>query len=100
MFCSKCGKEIADDAVICVHCGNSVAGSVANQYAEEDKVSAGLCVLSVFIPLFGIIYWAMKYKETPRKAKACGIAALISWGASFVLSFAFSFIITLLAASL
>lgn len=23
MFCSKCGKEINDDAVICVHCGCS-----------------------------------------------------------------------------
>lgn len=21
MFCSKCGKEISDEAVVCVHCG-------------------------------------------------------------------------------
>ena len=21
MFCHKCGKEISDDAVVCVHCG-------------------------------------------------------------------------------
>ncbi len=98
MFCNKCGKEIADDAVICIHCGRSVENRAMQSFAEEDKVNGGLCVLSVFIPLFGIIYWAMKYKETPKKAKACGIAALISWGATFVLSFTFSFIIGLLAA--
>lgn len=98
MFCNKCGKEIADDAVICIHCGRSVENRAVQSSVEEDKVNGGLCVLSVFIPLFGIIYWAMKYKETPKKAKACGIAALISWGATFVLSFAFSFIIGLLAA--
>lgn len=26
MFCSKCGKEIHDEAVVCVHCGCSVGG--------------------------------------------------------------------------
>ena len=97
MFCNKCGKEIADDAVVCIHCGRSVENRAVQGSAEEDKVSVGLCVLSVFIPLFGIIYWPLKHKETPKKAKACGIAALISWGASFVLSFVFSFMIALLA---
>ncbi|GBR77356.1 protein DUF805 [Candidatus Termititenax dinenymphae] len=24
MFCTKCGKEIAEDAVVCIHCGRSV----------------------------------------------------------------------------
>ena len=24
MFCKKCGKEINDDAVVCVHCGCAV----------------------------------------------------------------------------
>lgn|SRR5574344_171958 len=26
MFCSKCGKEINDEAVICIHCGCAVDG--------------------------------------------------------------------------
>ena len=97
MFCNKCGKEIADDAVVCIHCGRSVENRAVEASAEEDKASVGLCILSVFIPLFGIIYWPLKHKETPKKAKACGIAAIISWGVSFVLSFTFSFIIGLLA---
>ena len=85
-FCSKCGKEIMDEAIVCPNCGCSVASPVAAQPFGNDQISGGLCVLSVFIPLFGIIYWIAKRKETPKKAKACGIAALISWGVSFVLT--------------
>ena len=90
MFCSKCGKEIMDEAVICVHCGCKVEGSKAQSVEThakaqvEDKVSVGLCVLSVLIPLFGIIYWPLKHKVTPKKAQACGIAGIISWAISFV----------------
>ena len=73
-YCSNCGAELNENAVICVKCGAAV------QQAAEDKVSVGLVILSIFIPLFGIIYWAVKAKETPKRAKACGIAALITIG--------------------
>lgn len=75
-FCQKCGHEIMDEAVICPHCGCSVATTVT----EPDVISVGLCVLAAFIPLFGIIYWPIEHKNTPKKARACGITALISWG--------------------
>ncbi len=32
MYCSKCGKEINDDAVICVHCGCATA-----KFDEKNK---------------------------------------------------------------
>ena len=86
MFCSKCGKEIMDEAVVCPNCGCAVADIASRKQAEEDKVSVGLCVLSAFIPLFGIIYWPLKHKETPKKAQACGITAIIAWGVSFLFS--------------
>jgi predicted RNA-binding Zn-ribbon protein involved in translation (DUF1610 family) len=25
MFCPKCGKEVFDDAVVCIHCGRAIA---------------------------------------------------------------------------
>lgn len=50
---------------------------------QVDQVDAGLVVLAVLIPLFGFIYWPIKSKETPKKARACGIAAIISWAVSF-----------------
>ena len=85
-YCSKCGTELVDEAIVCPNCGCTVEGYAPAQPAVEDKVSVGLCVLSAFIPLFGIIYWPLKHKETPKKAKACGITAIISWVVSFILS--------------
>lgn len=79
-YCSKCGKEIVDDAVICLNCGCMVADHTKNPtFQQEDTADVGLCVLSALIPLFGIIYWPVKHKESPKKAKACGVTSLISW---------------------
>ena len=87
-FCTKCGKELYDEAVICPECGCSVSQK-PEKLGEEDKVDVGFVILSVFIPLFGIIWWAVKAKETPKAARACGIAAIISWVASFVFTIVF-----------
>ncbi|MBR4072643.1 MAG: zinc ribbon domain-containing protein [Clostridia bacterium] len=89
MFCRNCGKEIDDNAVICVNCGHAVNNAPAVA-AVEDKVSVGLVILAILIPLFGFIYWPVKSGQTPKRARACGIAAIIS----FVVSFLFSVIIT------
>ncbi len=79
-FCEKCGKEIMEEAVICPNCGCAVASAKATVVAEhEDKANIGLCVLAALIPLFGIIYWPLKHKETPKKAMACGVTAIIAW---------------------
>ncbi len=32
MFCSKCGKEINEDAVVCVHCG-----CATEKYNQKEK---------------------------------------------------------------
>ena len=41
MFCSKCGKEIHDEAVICIHCGCSV---VSSQNQKNWLVTLLLCL--------------------------------------------------------
>lgn len=33
MFCHKCGKEIDDDAVVCIHCG----AETKNMKKDQDK---------------------------------------------------------------
>jgi uncharacterized membrane protein YvbJ len=100
-FCSKCGKELLDEAVVCTGCGCAVSNSTQpflsqgehQRYAQPtvvDEVDIGLCVLAAIIPLFGFIYWPVKHKETPKKAKACGITAIISWGIGFIFSIIWS----------
>ena len=75
-YCSKCGKEMIDEAIVCPNCGCAV---VEPKNMLEDKADVGLCILAALIPLFGIIYWPVKHKESPKKAQACGITAIVSW---------------------
>lgn len=84
-FCSKCGKEIMDEAIVCPNCGCAVVEPSVPQQISNDQVSIGLCVLSALIPLFGVIYWPVKRKEFPKKAQACGITAIVAWVIYFVI---------------
>ena len=87
MFCPKCGNQVHDEAVVCVHCGCSIGNRNATP-AVKDEVSVGLCFLAFLIPLFGLIYWGVMHSKTPKRAKACGLTGLITWIVSFVLMMA------------
>ena len=80
-FCSKCGKECVDEAVICTGCGCQfppmVGGRPITAYAHGDAPSVGFAILSFFIPLLGLILWLIWKDQYPLKAKSCGKGALI-----------------------
>jgi len=84
MFCPNCGKEISDLASVCVNCGVAVKSNNQIATTANDKKSIGLCIVSFLIPIFGFIYWAVNANTTPKKAKACGISAIISVVAAVV----------------
>ena len=74
-YCSKCGSEVNDEAVVCAKCGCQI-----NQTSTTnaiDKSSGGLGFLSFLIPLLGLILYLVWKDGTPLKAKSCGIGALI-----------------------
>ena len=72
-YCSKCGKEIFSEAVICPHCGCSVADTV------HDIPSTGLNVLSFLLPIVGLILYIVDHNKCPNKANAAGKWALIGF---------------------
>ena len=55
MFCSGCGKEIPDDAVICIGCGRAVKPVKAPEEKWTTGVMVALVIGSILIPLIGII---------------------------------------------
>lgn len=84
MYCQHCGKQIKDDATYCEHCGSAV-GYTKPQVKQEsvkhtEQVSAWLIILSLIIPIAGIIVGAVRYNEHPDTSKIyiwCGIGSII-----------------------
>ncbi len=54
----------------------------------QDEVSIKLCILSFLVPDVGFIHWSCYQDETPKRSKACVIAALLSYGIKFFAVFA------------
>lgn len=70
-FCSHCGNKISQDAVVCPKCG------CAANTQQQDRPSFVLDMISVFVPLIGLILFCVFHGSYPRKAKSVGIAALV-----------------------
>jgi len=71
-----CGKELVDDAVVCISCGRQVSN-----YTEVNAKSASGNVwwafLSAIIPLVGLILYIVWNASKPQEAKLSGIGAII-----------------------
>jgi len=114
MNCKWCGNVVNESDKFCQHCGGKLIDynnqeniQVIEQSAEEQttinqnnlnpklnnssnseggKANIGLVILSVFIPLAGLIIFLVKKDNDKKTAKASGIAALISFGVILILS--------------
>lgn len=97
--CNYCGQDLDDDAKFCPNCGarcdtNNTSTETTNgsysyydpnvmaqpprQPQSNDSPSVGFGILSFFFPLVGLILFLIWHSEYPRKAKSCGIGALVS----------------------
>lgn len=82
MYCSVCGKEIADGAVICTGCGCKVETSANPGFVETKKKSYAPLILGIVgivfawilaiighaVSITGIVLGAKEYKETGKMA--------------------------------
>ena len=98
MFCQKCGKEINDEAVVCVGCGcpvqnaknTPVENSPSNPPRESNSTANCALIFAFLLPIVGLIVGivgACKYK-TPSLKQRCITAIVISvivWIVSFAI---------------
>ena len=94
-FCSKCGKELFDEAVICTNCGCSVAPRAESvtpkASVKESPNTANMAMLFAFlIPIVGLIMGivgACKYQNPDYKKKSviAIVVSIVVWIASFAL---------------
>ena len=75
-FCSHCGKEIMDEAVVCPHCGCAVA----LDRKELDIPDTGLNIISLLMPIVGLILYIVYHEKSPDKAASIGKFAWIGVG--------------------
>lgn len=81
-YCSHCGNQLLDEAIICPNCG---CPAQSQNSVEPDKISTGLNVLSFFFPIIGLILYILWHEKTPLKAKAIGKWAIIGFIVNFLL---------------
>jgi uncharacterized membrane protein YvbJ len=78
-YCPHCGKEVNDEAVVCIHCGCSIKQDLNQAPAVQDASSFGFGVLGFCIPIVGLILYLIWKDKTPLKAKSAGIGALVGF---------------------
>lgn len=92
MFCSKCGKEINDEAYVCPFCG-CLTGKNASPQKAGDAPNTGAAVLGFLIPVVGLILYLVWKDQTPLKAKSAGKGALIGTIVSIVLGIIYGILV-------
>lgn len=84
-YCYNCGKEVLDEAVVCVGCGVSLKNKT-NTDSETNADNVIYLLIGLFVPVVGLILWLIWRDEYPNRAHNCGKGALISVIASAVIS--------------
>lgn len=80
MYCSHCGIKIEENATICPHCQ-----SEQNPMKQNDTGILGYGILSILVPIAGLIFYLIWKEERPKTAKVSLICAIISFVFQIVL---------------
>jgi uncharacterized membrane protein YvbJ len=95
MFCRKCGQEVSDEAIVCIHCGCAVDGSNASTIkkgnsAEMDTSKTGIGILlGWFLGILGLIIGLCIYHEGTVARKTF----VKAWGITFAITTIISIIV-------
>lgn len=82
-ICVNCGKEIKVLGRNCPYCNTPISmASVTSKESlkhvkiDYDHVSNGIFLLSVFVPLFGLVLYNIKRELEPLKAR-CALSGVL-----------------------
>lgn len=80
MYCSKCGFEINDEAIICPKCGCYTNNQLKEKDVLEDNISVGLVILSILIPIVGVILGIINLcSKKTKSGTAYMIIGVVAW---------------------
>ncbi len=95
MYCTKCGEEINDQAVICPKCGCATANYTSNtettKVADKNGMAIAGFVCSFFIPILGWIFGGIGLARANKrngKFKGFAIASLVIASVMFIINLA------------
>ena len=83
MFCKKCGKEVNDDAVVCIHCGCAIKEDLQQKGYDEAKTGVGVA-MAIFLGLIGLIIGVCIYPAGTIARKTFVKGFWITFGISAV----------------
>lgn len=74
MYCSHCGIKNEDDAAICPHCYTK-----QKPIKQNDTGALGYGLLSILVPIAGLVFYLIWKKERPKTAKVSLICTIVSF---------------------
>ena len=84
-FCSNCGKEVNENAAVCLNCGVALNNNINSIQGGKSKVAAG--ILGILLGSLGVHNFYLGYTgkavaQLLITILSCGILAAISgiWG--------------------
>ena len=77
MYCTRCGKELEAGTKFCPNCGEPVRLENRTDYTTMEDYA-----------FMGVIFFFMKRRTTPNKAKACLITGIVSFVLNFIATYA------------
>lgn len=69
MFCSSCGKEIVDDAIVCIGCGRSISKTPKQKEKWTTPEMVVMVITTMIIPLIGFIYGGIGLSKKEKQGQ-------------------------------
>ena len=91
MYCRKCGKEIDDEAIVCIGCGCAVEETKKDTEQDTSKTGIGI-LMGFFLGIIGLIIGLCLYKEDTVARKTF----LKAWGITFGICFVLNIVISII----